>query len=184
MALRTAIITGTLLIMASISIMAADGAQPAGSTADSSSPGIGSARSEELTAPLRPWVSPTLPASVRCRLEAGFELAVSRLQDRPQCRELFARLGADGVDALSTTLYYPADQVLERQLCHKAVAYTMVGAAPTWVCRRIAQLPVSDVALTLVHEALHHAGLGEWPLDRNAPRARTIDNRVRAACGL
>ena len=37
--------------------------------------------------------------------------------------------------------------------------------------------------MTLIHEALHHAGLTEKPKDPEAMSAREIDNMVEDACG-
>jgi hypothetical protein len=132
----------------------------------------------------RPRISSRVASNVRARLEAGFDIALDRLHRRAECRELFAELGEDGVGVLSRTLYYPADLAHERQLCHGALAFTMVGAAPTWVCHRVCRLPDHAVAVMLLHEALHHAGLDEWPHDPRGLRPRAIDRRVRRACGL
>jgi hypothetical protein len=171
MAPRAVNVAWTLLMSTSFVITAAGQDGPAGAR-------IGS---EPV---VRPWISHTVTEPVRLRLEAGFELAVERLRERRQCKELFVELGAHGVEALSSTLYYPADLAHERQLCRGAVAYTTVGGAATWVCRRVTRLPRNEVAMVLVHEALHRAGLGEWPHDRDGPRPREIDHRVRSACGL
>jgi hypothetical protein len=37
--------------------------------------------------------------------------------------------------------------------------------------------------MTLIHEALHHAGLTEKPMDPGGMSAREIDGMVNRACG-
>jgi hypothetical protein len=184
MAARRAICSGFLTMVVAVLSSPAVGAGEPEAFVDGNPSAADSAAAGELAEPPRPWISSTVSDGVRSRLEAGFELAISRLQERPECRQLFVELGGDGIEALSTTLYYPAGMAQERQVCRRATAFTNVGAAPTIVCRRIERLPVSGVARVLVHEALHHAGLDEWPNDPKAPRPREIDGWVSAACGL
>ncbi len=133
---------------------------------------------------LSPWVSQRLSAPVADRLAAGYDLAVARLERLPACRALFTGLGSDGFEALSTTLYYPAELRQEHEVCRTADAYTVVGAAPTWLCRRFARVTDRRAALLVLHEALHHAGLDEWPHDRSAPSSESINDMVSEACGL
>ena len=135
-------------------------------------------------APPLPWVSRTVAPPLHSKLEAAFRLAARQLRTEPTCRELFSELGTDGVEVLSATLYYPASLEMERRVCPHANAYTVVGGAPTWVCRRTLLLSDRRVARILVHEALHHAGIDEQQHDPSAPSSADLNDLVEAACGL
>lgn len=130
-----------------------------------------------------PRINGRVPSRLRSALESGFGLAVQRLSNEPACRDLFTRLGADGVEMLSTTLYYQASLKMEKAVCSDALAYTVVGGAPTWVCQRFARLNERRAAAVLLHEALHHAGMDEWPHDLNGLAPAAIDDLVEKACG-
>ena len=117
------------------------------------------------------------------KLEEAFEIAVERVQEIPQCGGLFFEIDADGVEMLSTTIYMPTHPFDEQSLCQTAAAFTWVGGAHTRLCRRFTSLSDERAAMTLIHEALHHAGLTEAPADPEAMTAREIDNMVEDACG-
>jgi hypothetical protein len=131
-----------------------------------------------------PRINRRVSTRLRTTIESGFEVAVQKLSTEPGCRDLFSGLGANGLEMLSTTLYYQADLRMEKRVCSRALAFTVVGAAPTWVCQRFAGLNDRRAAAVLLHEALHHAGLGEWPIDPDGPTPAEIDELVRDACGL
>jgi hypothetical protein len=131
-----------------------------------------------------PRISRRVTSRLRSTIESGFQLAVQKLSTEPGCRDLFAELGADGREMLSTTLYYQADLKTEKQVCSRALAFTIVGGAPTWVCQRFARLNDRRAAAVLLHEALHHAGMGEWPNDPDGPTPAEIDELVADACGF
>lgn len=133
---------------------------------------------------LAPRINRRVPSRLRSTLAAGFELAVQKLSDEPGCRDLFNRLGVDGVEMLSTTLYYQASLKMEKAVCSEALAFTVVGGAPTWVCQRFARLNDRRAAAVLLHEALHHAGMSEWPHDPDGLPPAAIDDLVEEACGL
>jgi len=134
--------------------------------------------------PATPWMSKTIPNSVKGKLQNAYELAVSRVRELPECAGLFSALNADGTGALTKTYYYPADPRLEKKLCRGAAAFTQVGAPQTYVCRRYASMSNEFAAMLLVHEALHHAGLTEYPHDRKAMRSHEINVMVSEACGF
>jgi hypothetical protein len=71
---------------------------------------------------------------------------------------------------------------MEMRVCPSALAYTLVGGAPTWLCRRFARLSDERAAAILLHEALHHAGMDEWPHDPQAAPASAINELVEDAC--
>ncbi len=131
-----------------------------------------------------PRINRRVPADVRSKIEAGFEVALERVDRVPACAGLFADLGVNGIEVLSATLYYSAELKMEMRVCPHAFAYTLVGGAPTWLCRRFARLSDERAAAVLLHEALHHAGTDESPHDPNAAPASAINKLVRQACGF
>ncbi len=134
---------------------------------------------------LEPWIHGDMPDDVKARLEAGFELATKRVQEVPECRALFEGLGADALETLRTGLYFPINSHRkERAVCGSAVAFTNVGAAPTFLCRDFARLSDERAAMYVIHEALHHAGLTEKPHDQGAMTSREINSMVTTACNF
>ena len=132
---------------------------------------------------ISPWIHRDMSESVRARLEAGFELALRQIEGVPECRALFEELGADALETLSTGLYFPiGSHRKEKAVCGRAMAYTNVGAAPTFLCRDFARLSDERAAMYVIHEALHHAGLTEKPHDPGAMTSRAINSMVTDAC--
>ena len=117
------------------------------------------------------------------KLGEAFTVAIERVREIPQCGGLFVELEADGMEMLTTTLYMPTHPFDEQLLCQSAAAFTWVGGVHTRLCRRFSSLSKERAAMTLIHEALHHAGLTEKPADPEAMTAREIDNMVGGACG-
>jgi hypothetical protein len=99
------------------------------------------------------------------KLDEAFAVALERIREIPQCAGLFVELGADGSEMLATTLYMPTHPFDEQSLCQSAAAFTWVGGVHTRLCRRFSSLSTERAAMTLIHEALHHAGLTEKPAD-------------------
>jgi hypothetical protein len=97
---------------------------------------------------------------------------------------MFSSLDVDGIEVLAQTSYAVADARAEETFCDGAEAFTVVGGRRTWVCRSFAHLTDLDAATLILHEALHHAGLEEWPGDRDGPSSKEITARVRRRCGL
>jgi len=131
-----------------------------------------------------PWIHGKMAPPVEQKIRAGIDLASRQIREVPECRGLFSDLGADGVEMLKTSLYFPASAYRETALCKRAIAVTHVGGAPTVVCRQIAQYSVKEAAKVLLHEALHHAGLTEAPQDPTAMTSRVINQLVKKSCGL
>lgn len=143
--------------------------------------------------PIEPWIHPAVAPEIRANLEAGLELAAERVREIEACGDLFKRLGTDGLDMLNTSLYFQVDSHLrEVRICGrdgavrswgaKTLAYTKVGAASTWICRHFARVSTETAAVAVIHEALHHAGLTEWPSDRLAMTSEEITQMVKRAC--
>lgn len=161
-------------------------------------PAVAAARAAAVPPPeqrIAPWIHPAMPEAVRARLESGFALALDRLHELSACRALFERLGADPFATLATGLYFPVDsyrrevEVCGRNLAASSrgaenLAYTTVGGAPTFLCRHFARVSTETAAVAVIHEALHHAGLTEWPADRLAMTSAEITAMVEAACGF
>ena len=143
--------------------------------------------------PVKPWIHASMPKRVSARLEAGFELAVERVREVESCGDLFAELGADPLETLTTGIYLPVDSYRrEVEVCGRNsatsskgaenLAYTTVGGAPTWICRQLARVSNETAAVAVIHEALHHAGLTERPHDRMAMSSIEITRMVKRAC--
>ena len=66
----------------------------------------------------------------------------------------------------------------------REAAVTSEGSAPTFVCRKFSRISKREGAMILIHEALHHAGMGEWPKDPKALTSQAINQLVEEACGL
>jgi len=150
-------------------------------------------RTPRLEAPVTPWIHKSMPAPVKEKLKAGFELAVERVGEIEACGGLFTRLGANGLETLKASLYFPVDSYLrEIEICGRNPAansriaenltYTQTGARSVWVCRNFAYISTEDAAVAVIHEALHLAGLGEQPIDRLVMMSTEISGMVEVAC--
>ncbi len=134
---------------------------------------------------LRPDLRRGLLPSVRSKVVESFGIASIQVQELGTCRELFVRLGASGLDRLRRTLYYPAPQEVVTNRCEKGVmAATNPGSAITWLCPAFASLSNQRAAMTLIHEALHFAGMPERPQAVGALSSAEINSLVHNACRL
>lgn len=132
---------------------------------------------------LEPRANSGLTTPVRSKLTKGFRIAIELIVRSPSCRELFAELESDGFKALHYTIYVPVRRGLETGICARgAVAYTEVGSSATRLCPGFARLVDRRAAITLIHEALHYAGLGEKPLDPDGLTSDQITRLVTRAC--
>ena len=127
---------------------------------------------------------PSLSKRVESSVQQALVVAKDRLEVSALCRALFDPLGADGSEFLGRTYYQPATYLNEQRVCRRASAFTMVGNAVTRVCRSFARLPTNRAAATLIHEALHFAGLPESPAHPGAPSSGEINHRVAQSCDL
>ena len=141
---------------------------------------VGAAGNE---APIGPWFHPKFSADLRSKLQAAVRIAAERIEEVEECGELFVSLGADGNEMLNTTLYFPvAANNRKDGICRRAAAYTNVGAKSTFVCEEFSWLSDERAAMFVVHEALHHAGLSEKPLDRRGMTSLEINTMVGKKC--
>jgi hypothetical protein len=150
-------------------------------------------RAHGFEVPVQPWIHKSMPEPTRERLEAGFRLAAERVVEVEACGGLFTRFGANGLDALRLSLYFPPGSYLhEIEVCGRNpiadsreaenLAVTKTGGRVVWICRNFARVSTETAAVTLIHEALHCAGLSERPTDRLAMSSAEITEMVRAAC--
>jgi hypothetical protein len=130
-------------------------------------------------------ISAEMSQKNRHQLIVGFEVALERVQKMERCRELFTDLGADPMATLSRVSFFPMGfREALPNMCRGVDAYTMVGGGPTWLCREFWRLTDKRAAMIIIHEALHHAGLTEWPKDPGGMRSVAINKMVSERCGL
>jgi hypothetical protein len=132
-----------------------------------------------------PWIQNNMDPQIREKILEATKLALQRIEEIPECAEMFAALGADGTEVLTATLYFPVANSGRRvKLCPTSSAHTVVGASATWLCPEFKRLPVERAALVLIHEALHHAGLTEHPVDPKGMTSLAINRMVKKNCGF
>lgn len=116
-------------------------------------------------------------------LREAFPVAIDRVREKPECRDLFAQLGSDGLEKLAASMYSRSTPVTEVTICRRgAAAYTYVNTPHVHLCRRFGSLNVQQAAAILIHEALHFAGMAERPADPQGFHPREIDDMVNKAC--
>ena len=129
------------------------------------------------------YIHPNMPADVREKLQTAVKIAAERIEELEACGGMFANLGADGLEMLNTTLYFPARALNKMNgVCRRSAAYTTVGGKSTFVCPEFSNLSDERAAMFVVHEALHHAGLSEKPLDRRGMTSLQINAMVANKC--
>src|SRR6185436_9468218 len=92
-------------------------------------------------------------------------MALARIEQHPECRELFGGRGADGARLLDRTAYRSAALGEAGGLCERgAAAFTGMRTGRTALCSdNFLKLDRHYRAVVLLHEALHVAGLGQAP---------------------
>ena len=188
MAARLVLFCGAVLVAMNPVVWPADTAE-----SDVSAPVVAAAKSavtsttsdDVVPAVYTPSMSPKLSTINRRKISDAFVVALERVREVPECRELFTNLGADGETALSMVVFLPVGRAEARDgVCRGSSAYTLVGGGPIWVCRDFSRLSDTQAAMVIVHEALHHAGLNEYPKDPDAMTSKQINGMVMKHCGL
>ena len=134
---------------------------------------------------VEPRISGELPRQTEGALRDAFPVALQRVSDIAECRELFTTLGTDALEKMTTSMYRATTPEMEMRVCKRgASAFTYVSTPQVRLCRRFAALGTKQAATALIHEALHWAGLSEQPLDENALHPHDIDRMVKKACDL
>jgi hypothetical protein len=147
-------------------------------------PSLDSASSPALPEQVNPWIHTSMPRCMREKIEVAFQIAVERVREIPECRALFEEYGADGLEMLASTLYYPAPLPRQTTRCRHSFAIARVGSPMIWVCRKVTAHGDDRVAVALLHEALHFAGLEEDPHGRDAMCSGAINVMVMKNCGF
>ena len=162
---------------------AADMAEASGSVASAAMTTAVAAGAMGHDATINPFIHAKVPSDVREKLQSAVQIAAGRIQELDECSDMFASLGTDGLEMLKTTLYFPA-RALNRKdgICRRSAAYTTIGGKSTFVCPQFSSLSDERAAMFVVHEALHHAGLSEKPLDRRAMTSLQINAMVSKKC--
>ena len=134
----------------------------------------------------KPTVAGNLSAPVRQQLTLGFLLAKKSIQAHPGCAALFSRLSADGLETLARARYGAADFVTSGDTCGKGgvPAYTKVGSHLISLCPGFGVLSIAGAAQTVIHEALHSAGMSEKPVDPEGLTPQEINQMVKMSCGF
>lgn len=132
-----------------------------------------------------PQVSVRLSVPQRFALLAAFKTAYRRAQESESCAALFEDLELDAAKALTASRYdLPSSSAVQARCRAGVAAVTGVRSPHIRLCRRFGTMSRGDQAVVLLHEALHVAGLDEWPQDPKAQTAREITKRVKEACSL
>ncbi len=133
----------------------------------------------------RAEIGPEMDGPNRFALRAAHRSALKLLKKNPTCRALFEDLRLDGVAALSRNHYRQVESPSEVARCKPGTgAATEVGGSRILICRRFHSLRHLGKITILIHEALHSAGLSEWPHDPKGMTSREINERVKQACAL
>lgn len=133
----------------------------------------------------KPTISMKVLVPNRRKISNAFDLALEKVREVPECGEMFAGLGSEATDALGRIVFLPVGKAQARDgVCRGSSAYTLVGGGPIWVCRDFKRLSDAQAAMIIIHEALHHAGLTEYPKDEDAMTSRDINFVVKEQCGL
>lgn len=128
-----------------------------------------------------------LPGRLQGKLERSFSVAVGKVTQVAECRNLFEPLLRDGVEALASSLYSGATEKQTARWCRRgATALTAVGSPLIRLCPSFAALTPNEGAITLIHEALHFSGLDEERSGgtTGALTSHEINRVVRVACRL
>lgn len=186
MAARSVVLCVGLLVLTISPVCASDAIDAAASAAV-----VGNAVPREVVSGsnslihFEPRIDAGLSDNNRERVVSSFQIAVDRVQEVPECRDLFTKLGADGIDTITKIYFTPIGKREARaNICDGSVAYTFVGGGPTWLCRKFSRLSDKKAAMIIIHEALHHAGLTERPKDPKGMTSAGINRMVSKSCGL
>lgn len=125
---------------------------------------------------------PGLDLRESAKLRAAHKLASRRVREHPSCVALFDVTGRSGESTLSTMEF----SLHGGDICRRGVAATTtVGGSLTRLCGDwLPRLDRYELATLLIHEALHQAGMSEWPHDPDGMRSQEINEMVSSRCEL
>ena len=127
------------------------------------------------------------PAQARIKLTSAIKVATKRVRKNQRCRSLFDPYTTNGVEAFELTSYHLAGPGSRVDACGQqgVVAFTTVGGHRTHLCSAVfSRLNTPRAATVLIHEALHRAGMSEWPLDPEGKTSAEINLMVQRSCNL
>jgi hypothetical protein len=146
--------------------------------------GAGAARALAAPPAAGPHVYGQLSDGSVRNVRLGYVLALEMVRPGSPCSALFAPFHAVAVERLSSTFFAAPTERERTCLCVGGVgAFTAVGSRVTKLCPEFGALHPRVAALTLVHEALHSAGMPEAPGTPGALTSRQINALVAGACG-
>lgn len=126
-----------------------------------------------------------LSKSLEQKIDRLRPLVRDRLESLPSCRGLFTALGHDPEETLGSQYLLSATLLQEREHCRgENAAFTRPGSPVIHFCRTFVRLPEEQAAVILIHEALHTAGLPEWPANPYAMASAEINDLVASSCRL
>jgi hypothetical protein len=138
-----------------------------------------------VSSKIQPHTSGPLTARSARNLFSGFAVALERVREIPSCGALFETFTASGVEKMAHTFYVAPNVVEDREFCVGGVtAFTQVGSRVTRLCPAFGDVDRQTAALLLIHEALHSAGMREYPSTAGALTPSEINRLVKTACDL
>lgn len=121
-----------------------------------------------------------LPAPTRGRLESAFRVALAMVEASPRCQSLFSSLGTRGEDALHRAVFFAGQGT---RPCDQGVpAFNYFGHPLTGLCPAFERLDIAEASVQLIHEALHVAGMNEYPNDPAGLTPHAITALVKQSC--
>lgn len=125
-----------------------------------------------------------LSADQQQRVDEGKALADDRLCNLPACAQLFAQFDKDGRNIIGSTTYLNGRPTTTCQEHLDWGMWTNVNSNTVYLCNAFDTASEGGSATLLIHEALHSAGLNEYPGDPNGMTSAQINDMVQAACNL
>lgn len=128
-----------------------------------------------------------LSARERFHLRSALSLAELRLERDSRCSALFRELKADGGELLRRASYSRAGAEEQEMWCGTGTValFTTIRGDRIGICHdSLRKLDRFELAMVLIHEALHMAGVEESPAIEGAPSSVELNHLVREKCGF
>jgi hypothetical protein len=130
-------------------------------------------------------VNGNLAGPVRKQLTLAFRFAQERIRTLPTCSALFSRFGENGIELLAKLRFDEVSFDKGGDSCGPGVpAHTKLGSALIRLCPSFGVLQLPEAAVTVIHEALHSAGMTEKPADPRGLTPKELNRLVRASCSF
>ena len=151
------------------------------------SPILASSNLEKPPTGHRSVISANVPPPLRFKITSGLKRAHRALAHDASCRELFLSLGAHGEGALDSLRFRVATEEQQHSICleRSAALFMDLHGHQVSICpQRFLKVQPRQVAVFLLHEALHSAGLEEHPHRSGALQSFEVTSLVRRECRL